>query len=1498
MPPFLRKFCSIISLSVFLCSSLGPIPTVRAQLSLPVSAPFVRPSLISGLTIHPEDPFKFNFIISDSATPRSPDAKNSEAQKLIKYFLAALTVPEQDMWVNLSPYERNRIVPESFGKTEMGRDLLAQDYMLKQLTASLLSPQEKAGEAFWKKVYAKAEAMGWKNISADSFNKVWIVPSKAVVYQKNNSAFIVDSHLKVMMEKEYKGQATDSSKSPVLTAEQEQAFKDSILPAIEKEVNEGETFANLRQIYSAVILAKWFKENMKKSLLSQVYVDQQHVTGVDHKDPQANQRVYDQYLAAFKNGTHDVFKEEYDPTTQSVIARKYFSGGAELATTIQMTDDPAMLTTGGAPASIYEVQIERAASDDEIVSYVLDIKELGVNVSISKRFNENMSDLTTVTMEIMNSVLPIPGRAVTIELPLNMSMGMIEENIFQIVEHETPRIKASADPIEEVAKLIESQTDTPRLSKAGALPVNLLYVLSYLRENNLKDYQTLKQKLKEDDSLRSPQISSAEIIAKYFPERKEAFKRWMTVLGEKFRTKLMLHSNGNIAPTIAALDDYGIFDLFRDGEGGFKSVTVRDIMEHVRNSNHRYQHPNDGLIHIAMGNLASRGWLKREGESASLDMSFTLTPKGQIGIGLAKHYRDAVQFMPDTIRMRDFLRGLENYSLVTLVEMAKESSTLWHLPETLDPVFAKEVIHELNGYLLIRLMIFMKQERILDNVDQDMNLDIDALNLPDKAKFRYRAAFEIMENAGFGRINGKVFTFSSLGLHSMRKALNGGVNGSYYPTTNAAEFLLFGDLSTIQWRNKYGREMWVERELNILGSHDAHESYFQQVAKIVPEIILRRIANGKIPSVADLISSNKTYTLYVADTGSGAGGFLQYMHETILGKTAYGQLMKDHPELYKIEMIGIDYNSEALDTTSARLRHAGIPHRVIQGDINKPEDIATRLKTMDIPKSAIIHVRSFLDHNRPYTGVKDLAAAEARRNNPNLSKGTFADSLGRAIPNYELEQNLFEHLTNWGKIADEIVIIELSTIDQETAAKNIGRTLAISYDLHHNYSFQLTLEADVFKRIAKEAGWTIDERPEFYRNYPNEDGMTTVTVGLYSNGNETSPDWALFGEKEMVYSRYVSAAIEDIFDGGWKKTAELNAAVNQLRAYFKEHQLEEKIGSLDYWMAMRVLASRNMADIESNLERVLTMEHNEWILLYLLNGLSTHTFESLDQDEIFDFKGIEVKGSFDLELILEILPVFLQKFAELDQAKALDHPIQEKLPTRFKAPSERAFFMLTLANIFIISDWGKDNQYWARLTEVLQQSKNALNVLQEISRNELASKYGLNYPIAVGRNELFNPGEEDDVITPALILNNKMQLEQWRRMMVLGTERFADRILNFFDASWNISDTEVGKEKPEQVRVKRMMESLRHSEGELKLTGTVDEKAKTGGIDFNPDNFSIETQGDTIEMAPLTDLPEIRLGPNDGFIPVIINVTPLPNISSLLKQDAPAKKPELSLAVN
>lgn len=108
--------------------------------------------LLKAVRIQPDNPFQFDFIVDQGSSKLSDDELKRESKKLIRYFLAALTTPENDLWVNLSPYEKDRIIPQSFGITEMGRDLLGQDYLLKQITATLLYHEGELGKKYWDQV--------------------------------------------------------------------------------------------------------------------------------------------------------------------------------------------------------------------------------------------------------------------------------------------------------------------------------------------------------------------------------------------------------------------------------------------------------------------------------------------------------------------------------------------------------------------------------------------------------------------------------------------------------------------------------------------------------------------------------------------------------------------------------------------------------------------------------------------------------------------------------------------------------------------------------------------------------------------------------------------------------------------------------------------------------------------------------------------------------------------------------------------------------------------------------------------------------------------------------------------------------------------------------------------------------------------------------------------------------------------------------------------------
>lgn len=338
------RYC--LAAAFFINSVMAPA-CARAQAAAMLPAAGVRlelgevyaPPMLKGIKLYPQDPFRFDFIL-DKGNSRSQDEElKGEAVRLMKYFLAGLTVPEKDLWVNLSPFEKDRIVPEAFGQTEMGRDLLAQDYILKQISASVIYPGDKVGKDFWDRVYAEVQRRyGTTDIPLDTFNKVWIVPDKAQIYENESgkTAYVVEAHLKVMLETDYvatEEAVVRENKAGRVTAAQElanQVLREVVIPVLEKEVNESERFVQLRQVYHALLLASWFKKRAGSGFMGAAYIDQNKVNGIQTGDLRQKDKIYAQYLNAFRQGAYHFIREERDPKSGDYLPRRYFSGGITL----------------------------------------------------------------------------------------------------------------------------------------------------------------------------------------------------------------------------------------------------------------------------------------------------------------------------------------------------------------------------------------------------------------------------------------------------------------------------------------------------------------------------------------------------------------------------------------------------------------------------------------------------------------------------------------------------------------------------------------------------------------------------------------------------------------------------------------------------------------------------------------------------------------------------------------------------------------------------------------------------------------------------------------------------------------------------------------------------------------------------------------------------------------------------------------------------------------
>lgn len=327
-----RFVCLLTGLIIFIenglpCFSYAQIPSPLPYAGITQSH---VPLLMRGMKLDSADPLHFRFIVDTGSADLDQDELYRESEKLIKYFLTCLTVPEKDLWVNLSPVEHDRITSEVLSKTDLGRVLLSQDYLLKKMSASLMQPDSESGRRFWDEVYSRMYEQGQTaEIPSGIFHKIWITPESADLYAQGDFVLIMRSRLKVMLEEDYEAQSAKSrSEANGISSDIKSIIRQIIFPIIEKEVNEGETFAPLRQIFHALILAKWFKANFKTSFVYQVYANQSKIDGMSGSDPRMIEGIYADYLAAYRSENGFV-QEEYDPAQGAIVARQYFSGGFE-----------------------------------------------------------------------------------------------------------------------------------------------------------------------------------------------------------------------------------------------------------------------------------------------------------------------------------------------------------------------------------------------------------------------------------------------------------------------------------------------------------------------------------------------------------------------------------------------------------------------------------------------------------------------------------------------------------------------------------------------------------------------------------------------------------------------------------------------------------------------------------------------------------------------------------------------------------------------------------------------------------------------------------------------------------------------------------------------------------------------------------------------------------------------------------------------------------------
>jgi hypothetical protein len=512
-----------------------------------------------------------------------------------------------------------------------------------------------------------------------------------------------------------------------------------------------------------------------------------------------------------------------------------------------------------------------------------------------------------------------------------------------------------------------------------------------------------------------------------------------------------------VAPTISALWERGALDPLVDARG---PVEFDELVERT--------HANRGYLRVALRLLVACGWLAEESPGA-----YALTRRGRIAMTLAPPlYAELTSFfLPRALHLEESLGIGDEPTAALLREMVRRARDGWRIAVHEDTVTAtvRDLVRgHLDGMLIGPAIVALARSGVLAQLEAG---PIDAKQPGSEAVLG--CLFDLLAARGWLARTGKTVELTAAGHYASQIASSYGVTVSYLPTFAMLPTLLFGN-PRISRVDSSGFELLVNRAMNVWGSGGAHRTYFKRVDQVVIDIFNRPIEDQPVG---------------ICDMGCGDGTLLAHLYRVVVEHTLRGRVLEKHP----LVLIGADFNKVARRAATKTLRQANVPaFHVIHGDINRPAQLASDLEALGLDIHDLLHIRSFLDHNRPYVRLAQYTpGSRAAR-----TTGAFA-YLGDEIPPDELEENLVRHLRRWAPYIARfgLLVLELHTLPPALTAANLDRTPAVAYDGTHGFSDQYLVELPVFLACAREAGLRASE--SFQASYPPSE-LATVSLNHFT----------------------------------------------------------------------------------------------------------------------------------------------------------------------------------------------------------------------------------------------------------------------------------------------------------------------------------------------------------------------------------------------------------------
>jgi hypothetical protein len=450
---------------------------------------------------------------------------------------------------------------------------------------------------------------------------------------------------------------------------------------------------------------------------------------------------------------------------------------------------------------------------------------------------------------------------------------------------------------------------------------------------------------------------------------------------------------------------------------------------------------NAGFLHVALRLLADQGWVARQGEPGTDQMTITPTARGRIVMTeLAGAYPAAVRSLPVRVHSEPGPFG---------PLMRRE----WGLPPGVSPDARHQVLSHLNGHLIAPVM------HALSSGEADIATS--------------RGAAEILAAAGWARLDADVPELTQDGEIATSLARQYRYPVMYLPLLRQVPELIFGEPAKT---SDGGEETHLDRELDLRFSGDVFTAACREPFLGLALPLFEATPLDRQPAL-------------VVDAGCGDGALLEALYLAVRERTVRGRRLAERPLL----MVGVDPSPVARRMASARLSAAGVPHVILDGDIGDPAGLERALAARGLDARDALHVCKSAIHDRAYegpvperlaspragtqqggvppAGVPPAYAVPAYTGPPGA--GAYALPDGSAIPASSVALDLARLFRRWLPVASRHgwLVIEAHAAPAAVLARLIGRTHATVLDATHGYACQYPVEPGVFAWAARAGGF-------------------------------------------------------------------------------------------------------------------------------------------------------------------------------------------------------------------------------------------------------------------------------------------------------------------------------------------------------------------------------------------------------------------------------------------